>query len=569
MELVAESGPARLVRDRRGQPDPRPRERHGRAGGRARGERVRGADPVGPALSGLPARATRAERRVCPMAWDKLVVQLATAWRPRLPLRARGATPGESSVWQYCTNPVDIQYFVPADDRSCRAPTSTSASGRPSSSPRWSAVPSCRSRAASAGAWRLHVPARARGHRRRAGGRRSRRGTGRPGRRPRAAEPVDRAAGGDARRARGAAAARRHGARCVRGLPSALGAWGTLDLRDARPERRRRPARRGLRRTVPAGRCPRAPAARGAPRRSARSTTRRATRRSSCTRGARAARTTMRGRGGRHSRATRRRCRPRGGHGRTPGSLAIRACASSSPRLRGSPRCTADAPRRAAGRRSRSSAVLLRDLVVRAAGPRAHAPDRGGRPARARLRRARAARRDPRRTTRRCCGPTRRGFSDERRRRPGRAELREIVSGLAADPQPWSHLVRHDPAQRVFECLRLDDQVEIWLICWMPGHDTGFHDHDLSSGAVVVAQGAVVEERLRLGAPARAPPLRARRRLRLLAGRHPPRDPRGHDARRRRCMRTLRRCGAWAPTSSSRAARSSATRWPRTKSCGR
>ena len=83
----------------------------------------------------------------------------------------------------------------------------------------------------------------------------------------------------------------------------------------------------------------------------------------------------------------------------------------------------------------------------------------------------------------------------------GRAELRAIVGGLAADPAPWSHLVRHDPAQRVFECLRLDDQVEIWLSCWMPGHYTGFHDQDLSSGAVVVAQGAVVEERLRLGAP--------------------------------------------------------------------
>ena len=83
----------------------------------------------------------------------------------------------------------------------------------------------------------------------------------------------------------------------------------------------------------------------------------------------------------------------------------------------------------------------------------------------------------------------------------GRSELREIVGGLAADPGPWADRVRHDPAQRVFECLRLDEQVEIWLICWMPGHDTGFHDHDLSSGAVVVAQGAVVEERLRLGGP--------------------------------------------------------------------
>jgi predicted metal-dependent enzyme (double-stranded beta helix superfamily) len=80
-----------------------------------------------------------------------------------------------------------------------------------------------------------------------------------------------------------------------------------------------------------------------------------------------------------------------------------------------------------------------------------------------------------------------------------RTELRELVAELAADPSSWAHLVRHDPAQRVFECLRLDDEVEVWLICWMPGHDTGFHDHDLSSGAVVVAQGSVVEERLRLG----------------------------------------------------------------------
>ena len=81
----------------------------------------------------------------------------------------------------------------------------------------------------------------------------------------------------------------------------------------------------------------------------------------------------------------------------------------------------------------------------------------------------------------------------------GRAELREIVSGLAADPQPWAHLVRHDPAQRIFECLRIDDQVEIWLICWMPGHDTGFHDHDLSSGAVQIVQGTLREERLAWG----------------------------------------------------------------------
>jgi predicted metal-dependent enzyme (double-stranded beta helix superfamily) len=81
-------------------------------------------------------------------------------------------------------------------------------------------------------------------------------------------------------------------------------------------------------------------------------------------------------------------------------------------------------------------------------------------------------------------------------------ELREIVAGLAADPRRWSHLVRHDPDQRLFERLIDEPEVEAWLICWMPGHDTGFHDHDLSSGAVTVVRGAVREERLRVGAEA-------------------------------------------------------------------
>ena len=77
--------------------------------------------------------------------------------------------------------------------------------------------------------------------------------------------------------------------------------------------------------------------------------------------------------------------------------------------------------------------------------------------------------------------------------------LREVVAELAADPERWAHRVRHDPKQRVFERLMDEPHMEAWLICWMPGHDTGFHDHDLSSGAVTVVSGAVCEERLGLG----------------------------------------------------------------------
>jgi quercetin dioxygenase-like cupin family protein len=81
-------------------------------------------------------------------------------------------------------------------------------------------------------------------------------------------------------------------------------------------------------------------------------------------------------------------------------------------------------------------------------------------------------------------------------------ELRQLVAGLAADAARWAHLVRHDPVQRVFEPVLDEPEVEAWLICWMPGHDTGFHDHDLSSGAVTVVSGAVLEERLGLGTTA-------------------------------------------------------------------
>ena len=80
-------------------------------------------------------------------------------------------------------------------------------------------------------------------------------------------------------------------------------------------------------------------------------------------------------------------------------------------------------------------------------------------------------------------------------------ELVSIVQRLAADPTRWAHLVEHDPERRRYEELLRDDELAVWLICWMDEHDTGFHDHDLSSGAVAVADGAVAEDRLALGGP--------------------------------------------------------------------
>jgi predicted metal-dependent enzyme (double-stranded beta helix superfamily) len=77
----------------------------------------------------------------------------------------------------------------------------------------------------------------------------------------------------------------------------------------------------------------------------------------------------------------------------------------------------------------------------------------------------------------------------------------ELAREYASRPELWEYLVHHDPDQRTFELLRDDDEVTAWVICWMDDHDTGFHDHDVSRGAVAVVRGEVVEERLRLQGP--------------------------------------------------------------------
>jgi predicted metal-dependent enzyme (double-stranded beta helix superfamily) len=85
-----------------------------------------------------------------------------------------------------------------------------------------------------------------------------------------------------------------------------------------------------------------------------------------------------------------------------------------------------------------------------------------------------------------------------------RAELRLVVERYLANPVRWRHAVHHEIDQRTFSELHRDDRMSAWLICWNEGADTGFHDHDTSHGAVGVAAGTVIEERLVLGGPAHA-----------------------------------------------------------------
>ena len=86
--------------------------------------------------------------------------------------------------------------------------------------------------------------------------------------------------------------------------------------------------------------------------------------------------------------------------------------------------------------------------------------------------------------------------------------LRRLVDRIAADPASWRDLVNLDTEHRHYAQLCRDDHLDVWVISWMNGHDTGFHDHDLSRGAVAIVEGELVEEQLTIGGPPAALPRR-------------------------------------------------------------
>ncbi len=90
---------------------------------------------------------------------------------------------------------------------------------------------------------------------------------------------------------------------------------------------------------------------------------------------------------------------------------------------------------------------------------------------------------------------------------PGRdltqAELEALAAGIAQQPEAWAHHVAFDGEGRVYVSLHRDTHVDVWLLCWTPESDTGWHDHDVSSGAVAVVVGELVENNLTLAAGAR------------------------------------------------------------------
>ena len=83
------------------------------------------------------------------------------------------------------------------------------------------------------------------------------------------------------------------------------------------------------------------------------------------------------------------------------------------------------------------------------------------------------------------------------------AELVLMVERMWAARELRAPRAEPDATRRTYAALHRDDVVELWAIFWLPENDTGCHDHDTSSGAVQVVEGALEEWVLRLAAPER------------------------------------------------------------------
>jgi hypothetical protein len=78
-------------------------------------------------------------------------------------------------------------------------------------------------------------------------------------------------------------------------------------------------------------------------------------------------------------------------------------------------------------------------------------------------------------------------------------ELQALVDHLADQPDQWRDQIRFSDEDRHYVSLRRDTHVDVWLLCWTRRNDTGWHDHDVSAGAVRVVQGAIVEHSPHIG----------------------------------------------------------------------
>lgn len=77
------------------------------------------------------------------------------------------------------------------------------------------------------------------------------------------------------------------------------------------------------------------------------------------------------------------------------------------------------------------------------------------------------------------------------------ADLAALVRRVAGDVDRWlPRLQLPDGSDRWWTRLAADDRVDVWLLSWLPGHNTDLHDHGDSAAAFTVVRGSLSEVRL-------------------------------------------------------------------------
>jgi predicted metal-dependent enzyme (double-stranded beta helix superfamily) len=80
-------------------------------------------------------------------------------------------------------------------------------------------------------------------------------------------------------------------------------------------------------------------------------------------------------------------------------------------------------------------------------------------------------------------------------------EVEQVAVDIFERPEIWEPLVRVDADERRYELIYEDEHVDAWVLSWMPGQGTGFHDHHISGVGLCCAQGGVREDLLVYGGP--------------------------------------------------------------------
>ncbi|NYI70481.1 putative metal-dependent enzyme (double-stranded beta helix superfamily) [Naumannella cuiyingiana] len=70
----------------------------------------------------------------------------------------------------------------------------------------------------------------------------------------------------------------------------------------------------------------------------------------------------------------------------------------------------------------------------------------------------------------------------------------ELARSLARTPELWERFVDFDATSRYYHRLLARPDREAWLLTWLPGQGTDWHDHGASAGAFVVLGGTLREQ---------------------------------------------------------------------------